>query len=324
METQTVNAETIPDDLKNVDRWVGWKWDYSSSQPDAKWTKIPIRIDTGGHASSMDPSTWASWQRVYESYKNSEIAGVGFVLSPDDNICGIDLDHVRDIATGEIENWASKIVDMLNSYTEVSPSGAGLRIFLKGNLPEGRRKRSDIEAYEKARFLTVTGQCLPDAISSIAYRQVEVAQFHAEYLADDEETEIKQNPIEFDEDAPASDYAILRRVFESVNGDRLRQLYEGFTSGYPSHSEADMALCSAFVFWTQNFEQIDRLFRGSGLYREKWDQYRGEDTYGVLTIKHVLQTVDAVFLWDIHSNNQSLNDKIQRFLKFGLPKAKRN
>jgi primase-polymerase (primpol)-like protein len=88
-------------------------------------------------------------------------AGIGFVLTPDDPFAGIDLDHCRDPETGEIEPWASEIVDRFQSYTEISPSGAGIRIFIRGTLPAGKgRHRGRVEVYDRGRFLTVTGQRL--------------------------------------------------------------------------------------------------------------------------------------------------------------------
>jgi putative DNA primase/helicase len=60
---------------------------------------------------------------------------------------------------------------------------------------------------------------------------------------------------------------------------------------YPSPSEADLALCDILAFYTQNSAQIDRIFRRSGLLREKWDESRGESTYGGMTIQKALEDV---------------------------------
>lgn len=319
--TEQVDVDGIPDTLKQLDRWVGWRWTYDENQR-SKWTKAPVKHETGYFASSTDPNTWSSWETAHKNYMEGNVDGVGIVLIADDALAGIDLDHIRDSNTGYVEPWALKIVSDLNSYAEVSPSGTGLRIFAKGTLPSGRRKRGDIEAYETERFLTVTGQRLEEAAYEIEHRQVGLAQFHSEYLADNEDEERPVKQIEFSQDAPASDYAIMHRMFESLDGDKTRQLYEGYADGYPSVSEADLALCSKIVFWTQNYEQIDRIFRGSRLIRDKWDELRGQDTYGDITIKQALRASDTVFVWKINTDDESVSDKIQRFLKFGSPKLK--
>ncbi|MCH7661511.1 MAG: SUMF1/EgtB/PvdO family nonheme iron enzyme, partial [Euryarchaeota archaeon] len=76
------------------------------------------------------------------------------------------------------------------------------------------------------------------------------------------------------------------------NGAKFTQLYDTGSwegAGYPSQSEADLALASQLVFWTGgNTAVVDRLFRGSGLMRPKWDESHGERTYGQMTISKAL------------------------------------
>ncbi|MCH8054993.1 MAG: hypothetical protein IH857_02415 [Deltaproteobacteria bacterium] len=86
------------------------------------------------------------------------------------------------------------------------------------------------------------------------------------------------------------DNALLRKAFAAKNGSRIKALYEGNMSGYPSQSEADLALCSLLAFWTEDPTQLDRIFRTSGLYREKWDEghYADGQTYGQKIISKAL------------------------------------
>src|SRR5207302_522329 len=68
-----------------------------------------------------------------------------------------------------------------------------------------------------------------------------------------------------------TDDEILCRARTAANGDKFRRLWGGDTGGYVSPSEADLSLCSLLAFWTgPDAERIDRLFRKSGLMREKW------------------------------------------------------
>jgi primase-polymerase (primpol)-like protein len=80
------------------------------------------------------------------------------------------------------------------------------------------------------------------------------------------------------------DRELLRRMFKSRNGAEIARLYHGHAD-YASASDADIALCGRLAFWTgKDHAQMDRLFRASGLMREKWDMRRGDSTYGALTI----------------------------------------
>jgi hypothetical protein len=73
------------------------------------------------------------------------------------------------------------------------------------------------------------------------------------------------------------------------NGDKLKRLLEGDTSDHDGDdSAADLALCMILAFWTQDPAQIDRIFRRSGLMREKWNSRRGDSTYGGWTISKAL------------------------------------
>jgi putative DNA primase/helicase len=81
-----------------------------------------------------------------------------------------------------------------------------------------------------------------------------------------------------DEASRMTDDEILTKARAAANVEHLQRLWAGDTGGYPSHSEADMALCCLLAFWTQDATQIDRLFKRSGLYRDKWDEPHGEAT----------------------------------------------
>ena len=90
--------------------------------------------------------------------------GIGFVLTGD-GIVGIDLDDCRDPSNGAIKNWAKEVIDYLPTYSEVSPSGTGVKLFVRGVLPEKFNKRyvrpdgdGEVEIYREGRYFTVTGQ----------------------------------------------------------------------------------------------------------------------------------------------------------------------
>ena len=97
---------------------------------------------------------------------------MGFVFTYDDPFVGIDLDKCRDAETGKTEDWAQKVIDDLNSYTEISPSGTGYHIIVKGKMPEdGANRKGRLEVYEKGRYFTVTGDHVEGTPEAINERQ---------------------------------------------------------------------------------------------------------------------------------------------------------
>ena len=153
----TATAEwraNIPRELRDRRQWVNYRREVRDGKP----TKVPYDPRTGRRAESDNPATWATFDEVVGALElGGRYDGVGFVFSEDDPYVGVDLDHCRDPETGAVEPWALGIVRRLDSYTEVSPSGTGLHIIVKGRLPPGRRRKGQIEMYSEGRFFTMSG-----------------------------------------------------------------------------------------------------------------------------------------------------------------------
>jgi archaellum biogenesis ATPase FlaH len=181
-------------------------------------------------------------------------------LTEKDPYTGIDLDHCRKPETGEIKPWARRIIAVLNSYTEVSPSETGVHIFVQGRLPGKGQKRDCIEMYDQARFFTVTGDHLPGTPTTVEDRQAGVEWLYTAM------------PI------------MAKLLADSGRREKFARLFTGDLSEYGSQSEADLALCSLAGKVMASAEQMDALMRLSGLYREKWDEMHGAQTYGQMTI----------------------------------------
>jgi putative DNA primase/helicase len=143
-----LRAENIPGELKARPQWVVWK--AVGDKPD----KVPYSSRSGRRASSTDLITWSTFKEALEAYKRAEFAGLGFVFSSGDPYTGIDLDDCV-AENGEIELWALEIVRTFNSYTELSASGTGLHIIVRGDVPN--RRKGEVEVYSSKRFFTVTG-----------------------------------------------------------------------------------------------------------------------------------------------------------------------
>ncbi len=150
------SPEGIPDDLKTYRAWVLWKLALVGD----RWTKHPYCVHTGRKASSTDSRTWGSFEEVLKVYETGGYGGIGFVFSSGDPYCGVDLDAAVDPKTGKLANWAQRIVEGLDGYTELSPSGAGVHVIVKGKVPPGGNRRGSVEMYDQGRFFTVTGHRL--------------------------------------------------------------------------------------------------------------------------------------------------------------------
>jgi len=143
-----VKVESIPEELRARPQWVVWK--AVGDKPD----KVPHSARTGRKASSTDLLTWGTFEEALEAYENGQYAGVGFVFSSADPYTGIDLDNCVH-EDGEIALWALEVVRYFDSYTELSATGSGLHIIVRGEVPN--RRKGDVEVYSSKRFFTVTG-----------------------------------------------------------------------------------------------------------------------------------------------------------------------
>lgn len=286
----SVLADRIPSTLKERQQWVLWAWVWNKER--GEWSKPPRRLD-GRNASSTDPKTWGRFDDVWDAYDldlDHTWDGIGFVLTPDSGIVGVDFDDC--LTSNGLEDWARAWVDQLQTYTERSPSGRGLRAFALGHL-DGGRKKGGLEIYAAGRYLTCTGQTLSEQ-HSIEARDEVVQQLWAS-LAPAPPVQPAHNG-----DAPAAllldDQALLEKARKAKNGRDFEALWTGDFARYPSQSEADLALASSLLFWTSGDAiRVDRLFRSSGLMRPKWDQRSGAQTYGERTISSALAKGGEVY-----------------------------
>jgi hypothetical protein len=282
--------DPVPEAIRELmarDRWVVWRY----VERDGKPTKPPFNAETGEFAKSDDPSTWRPYA-VAEAAA-SDFDGVGF--NPAGEYVGVDLDHCLDPETVTLAPWARAIVARLRSYTEITPSGHGVRVWVRGVLPAGGRvkrglgedRAGAVELYSEGRYFTVTGDHLLGTPSTIEGRQAELEALHAEiFPLGLPSTERTPPPPPTDLD----DVALIDRACHARNGEKFARLWAGdwAGAGYPSQSEADVAFCHLLAFWTgREAARMDRLFQQSGLMRPKWDARHFSDgtTYGQATIR---------------------------------------
>jgi putative DNA primase/helicase len=163
----------VPAELRDRAQWVMWTYT-------AGGRKLPMDAKTGRPASSTDPSTWATFEQAM-AYARQNNYGIGFVLTPDDPFCALDLDNCLRPDGGLPPEIYDRYVEPFASYTEVTPSGRGLRVWIRASLPGHRGlKKPGLEIYDSSRYLTVTGRWLAGTPKTIEPRQTELGRVVAE------------------------------------------------------------------------------------------------------------------------------------------------
>src|SRR5262249_44775875 len=146
-----------------------------------------------------------------------------------------------------------EVLDKLDSYAEISPSGTGTKVFVQGRLPGAGRHGQGLEMYDSGRFFTVTGQHLAGTPRSVEARQEQLAATYRHWFGDDPALAVEA-PQPATEPPPlgviGADAELIRRALAAKNGDRLAALWYGRVEEYKSNSEADLALCRLLAFWT--------------------------------------------------------------------------
>lgn len=302
MDFETLKKKylNVPQEMTTMKRWVC----YAIMKRDGEDTKVPINAITGEPAKSNDKNTWTTFIVALRGCVKYGLEGIGFMLG--DGFFGVDLDNHPDKKTGQampqnqFDSLANEFIDGLDSYTEYSRSGKGIHIICCGSLPNGRRRKGNVEMYDYNRFFAMTGNVINQKAPQ--QRDSEVIPLWKKYVDDSAELakmkeEQERRNKEWLSSHPGSvvpignsslsDADLLEKARKAKNGQQFSALYDqGDTSNYSDdHSKADFGLCSMLAFWCNgDKDQIDRLFRGSKLMREKWDSKRGETTYGRQTI----------------------------------------
>lgn len=260
--------------------------------------KIPKNPFNGKNARANDPRTWGTFEQAVKACEVFNFDYIGFEFAPP--YFGVDLDHCLDNV-----DFCDEFVETLQSYAEISRSGNGLHIICKGELPNGGNRRGNVEMYSTGRYFIFTGNVYNSSYTDIVDCSETIKILYNKYIGTPT-AEVRPAgrglvPLELD------DYEVLEKAKSCKSGAAFSLLYSGDYSMFPSQSEADLALCNHLAFWTgRNAEQMDRIFRKSGLMREKWDKKRGGDTYGCITIAKACAACTEVYSAKKHGDGTDL------------------
>jgi hypothetical protein len=287
--------ESIPDHLKNVDQWTCWKF----AERDGKTTKEPCDVNGITHDVAKNPAPLSFANALAACIENrcGTIEGVGFIFTKEDSFAGIDLDKC--ILDGKLSPEAEAIISNFNTYAEMSPSGTGVKIFLRGKLPGKRRRKRHVEMYDDGRYFTTTGRVLPGKPKTVNDCQAALDDFYRKTFG--EESQAGEASAET---APPEErlkpYLQLTDE-ELLEAIRLRErsfneLWQGVRE--INDSEGDFALCSILIRYTgRDLDRTERLMRQSARLRPKFDERRGTQTYLQRTIANANARITNSELW---------------------------
>ena len=283
----------IPQELTKENIWCVWRREEKGGKP----TKIPYNPLTGNRAETNNPETFGAFDVAEEAYMiGSEYNGVGILLA--NGYCAVDIDHC--CQDGIVSDLAMQIIQTLQSYTEYSPSGTGLRIIFKAdNYQYDKAKHylknphNGVEVYMCGitnRFVTITGNTaygypIRDVSNEL---QSVLDTYMLRPIKKGKSSSTDQERMEL------SDEQVIAKA--SARSDKFRRLFaEGDMTDYNNdHSSADLALCNMLAFWTGcDKAQMDRIFRKSALYREeKWGR---RDDYSHHTLEMAVADCTEVY-----------------------------
>ena len=260
-----VEPENIPSELKALDRWICWSW----SRRGTKWDKPPLRADGRGFAKSDDPATWSSFEDALEKHQTGKFDGIGFVLNaPGEAVyVGVDFDDCLDenqVVTGIANNG----LQLLDSYCEMSPSGRGVKLICKGQLPPGKKADHErgVEMYATGRYFTVTGHQWAESPSQVTERGREVRAFHEMVFVPREKK--KPSTVNYGE-SKERDIKIATEALEALGSPKANGYYDWLSVGMVLH-DVDDSLLDVWDRWSERCckEQYQR-----GACEYKWTTF---------------------------------------------------
>ncbi len=307
--------EKLPEQLKKDGRFCLWKYE----ERNGRMTKVPYQTN-GRKASSADKNTFSDFRLAVSAMDGYDGIGMGAF----DDFCMVDIDHC--VFGGKMTQMAEDIVERMDSYTEFSPSGTGVRIVCKASslsYDTGRyyinNQKLGLEIYAAGvtkKFCTLTGNVIRNR--GVEERSTEIGEILEIYML--RPISKKKNDVQDIPGSYLSDDSVVRLASDSRQGEKFKALWNGEIPEGKSHSDADMSLASILAFWCGgDTGQMDRLFRKSGLMRSKWDRVQSGSTYGALTMeKAVAQALDFYRPYARTSAESDFDDMLQKLIELNV------
>ena len=267
-----------PQQLQTLSQWILYRTVLNPER--GKWDKLPTSPNTGMNCSVKDGKQWLSFSDSLKAWQTNfpNLQGLGLCLAS--GIVVVDLDNALDENKQPLE-WVLPILAIMPAtFTEISQSGKGLHLFLKGvigqrrnrwNLPSGHH----IELYEKDRFIAFTADRFQNAPLILTDGEEALNHLYENFFPKSlEKLTVPFNPTTNKANLPQlSSHALLEKMFQSTHGTDIQALWHGDSSKQGNdESRADLALLNHLAWWTNgDASQMEALFNQSALgQREKW------------------------------------------------------
>lgn len=283
--------EKLPETLKKEAGFLLWKYE----KRDGNQTKVPYKIN-GFRADATNRSNFSAFEAVKPVFDKGGYDGIGIFVEP--RFSAIDIDDC--VTDDGLTDLAKDIIGQMDSYTEYSPSGKGIRIIIdttgavldKAKYYVNNRKLH-VEAYTEKKYVSTTGNAILE--KPVRKCADDFIVFLNKYMVKPENKQPKVIP-------PGSFLSaeeVIEKASSAANGEKFVRLYNGDITGYASHSEADYALIGILAFWCGGDEdQMDDIFRSSALMRDKWERTDYRET----AIRKAVESVSDFYVpYDICS-----------------------
>lgn len=318
------DIRNIPEDLRQFGPFCCWA--YQDRPGSAKPAKVPYSPRTGERARVDHPEDFASFSEAMAAFQTGIYSGIGILIT--DNLCAIDIDNCID-DNGQFSPMAADVVNRMHTYTEISPSGKGLRLLFLTDRPIDRNiyyvNNPDVhmEVYtsDTKKYVSLTGNVVIPG-QHLEGRSPQLQAVLDEYMCrtkrppkpapappntNGETVRLPQpvplppQPPDTPEQLEQQAQLVISKAASAKNGSEFTALMNGDTTAYKGdESAADLALCNKLAFWTKKDAFLmDYIFRKSRLFRDKWDRPTGGSTYGAITIQHAIDGTEKVYCGNI-------------------------
>lgn len=289
-----VDHSVIPQELRELRQWILWRFEWKDDEKHpgiGSWAKVPMQPN-GYQASTTNSANWSSFETVITAFEQtkSKFDGIGFVFAEGGEYTGIDIDEcvTRNEDEFVLTPFAAKIVERLATYTEFSPSMSGVHCIGKCSTKLGTRKiwnGHELEVYNHGRYFTFTGISWHDDVQPIQGVEDDI-KFILEKISQPQ-TEKQVQAM--------STLNVEQRIQMALKNPKVNSLFYGNTLEFGGdESRADQSLCNLLARYSEgNRDILDAMFRASSLFRAKWDEMRGAQTYGNMTMDKALTGVNS-------------------------------